>query len=112
MKAFIIFIFLALICVYASIMQVKFSNASESKLNYSTTKVRQMWEMCSFQFRRVQPNMERLKRIELCDCYVDHMRNTHTPEEVSKLTSQESHQLGLEMAVVCPINPSNNAQDI
>ena len=108
MKTLALIIFLSAIVVYAGIKQ---ANAEEDKyfskpaLKYSTIKIRQLWEMCSLQFLRVHPNVQSPQRIKLCDCYVDHMRTKHTPEEVKALSPEESKSLGREMAVVCPILP-------
>tara|TARA_B100000287_G_C20589590_1_gene763669 strand:- start:230 stop:574 length:345 start_codon:yes stop_codon:yes gene_type:complete len=107
MKTGIIFILLSAIVIYAGIKQANAEDKYFTKpiLKYSTIEIRQMWEMCSLQFMRVHPNVQRMQRIKLCDCYVDHMRTKHTPEEVKALSPEESKSLGREMAVVCPILP-------
>ena len=107
MKTGIIFILLSAIVIYAGIKQANAEDKyfTEPALKYSTIEIRQMWEMCSLQFMRVHPTVQRMQRVKLCDCYVDHMRTKHTPEEVKALSPEESRNLGLEMAVVCPILP-------
>ena len=72
---------------------------------FSTEKVRAMWYMCSTQFQMVAPNIGQAERVRLCDCYVDHMRSTFTPEQVIALTSEESRKLGMKMKFICPTKP-------
>ena len=69
---------------------------------FSTEKVRAMWYMCSTQFQMVAPNILQAERVRLCDCYVDHMRNTFTPEQVQALTPEQSKELGMKMNLICP----------
>ena len=69
---------------------------------FSTEKVRAMWFMCSTQFQMVAPNIPQIERVRLCDCYVDHMRSTFTPEQVQALTPEQSRELGMKMNIICP----------
>ena len=69
---------------------------------FSTEKVRAMWYMCSTQFQMVAPNIPQVERVRLCDCYVDHMRSTFTPEQVQALTPEQSRELGMKMNIICP----------
>ena len=78
------------------------SNAFSKELEYSTEKVRVMWYMCSTQFQMVAPHITQGERVKLCDCYVDHMRKTYTPEQVLALTPEQSKVLGLAMKTICP----------
>jgi len=73
-----------------------------STLKFSTEKVRAMWYMCATQFQMVAPTIPQIERVRLCDCYVDHMRSTFTPEQVIVLTPEESRELGLKMNIICP----------
>tara|TARA_R110002020_G_scaffold55971_1_gene155010 strand:+ start:946 stop:1296 length:351 start_codon:yes stop_codon:yes gene_type:complete len=75
----------------------------EYKLKFNTKDTREMWWACSLEFRKIMPTMRGQTRIYLCDCYVDHMRKTYTPEEVKALTKEQSRTLGLRMRDTCPI---------
>jgi len=50
----------------------------------------------------VAPHINQPERVRLCDCYVDHMRSTFTPEQVIALTSEQSKELGMKMNIICP----------
>tara|TARA_B100001250_G_scaffold98626_1_gene82770 strand:+ start:2698 stop:3045 length:348 start_codon:yes stop_codon:yes gene_type:complete len=106
MKIFLTIIIIVVLFSYGWLLnhlhaEDKYPN--EPALRYSTVDIRQLWEVCSYQFQILYPSMQRSQRTELCDCYVDHMRTKHTPEEVKALTPTKSKELGFEMAVVCPI---------
>ena len=75
---------------------------SKEKLKFSTEKVRAMWYICSTQFQMVAPTIPQIERVRLCDCYVDHMRSTFTPEQVEAMTPQQSRELGMKMNIICP----------
>ena len=75
---------------------------AQDKLKFSTEKVRAMWFMCATQFQMVAPTIPQVERVRLCDCYVDHMRTTFTPEQVIALTPEQSRELGLKMNIICP----------
>ena len=88
------------IFMYAAVMQ-GVAQGKES-LKFSTDKVRAMWHMCSTQFQKVAPHIGQVERVRLCDCYVDHMRSTFTPEQVIALSPEQSKELGLKMNIICP----------
>ena len=75
---------------------------AKEPLKFSTEKVRDMLYMCSTQFQMVAPNIPQIERVRLCDCYVDHMRSTFTPEQVEALTAEQSRELGMKMSIICP----------
>ena len=95
---FILFTFI--IFVYGAILQGTAHGKEEIK--FSTEKVRAMWYMCSTQFQMIAPHIAQGKRVRLCDCYVDHMRNTFTPKQVEALTPEQSKELGMKMNIICP----------
>ena len=78
------------------------SQGFSKELKFSTEKVRAMWFVCATQFQMVAPTIPQLERVRLCDCYVDHMRTTFTPEQVQALTPEQSRELGLKMNIICP----------
>ena len=75
---------------------------AQDKLKFSTEKVRAMWFMCATQFQMAAPTIPQVERVRLCDCYVDHMRTTFTPEQVIALSPEQSRELGLKMNIICP----------
>jgi hypothetical protein len=93
-------LFTFIIFVYASVIQG--TAHGKEGIKFSTEKVRAMWYMCSTQFQRVAPHIDQPERVRLCDCYVDHMRTTFTPEQVLALTSEQSKELGKKMNIICP----------
>ena len=95
---FILFTFI--IFVYGAILQGTAHGKEDIK--FSTEKVRAMWYMCSTQFQMVAPHIAQVKRVRLCDCYVDHMRKTFTPKQVEALTPEQSKELGMKMNIICP----------
>ena len=96
------FIMLCLFAIfmYGAVMQG--TAHGKDKIKFSTDKVRGMWYMCSTQFQMVAPNIPQVERVRLCDCYVDHMRSTFSPEQVLVLTPEQSRELGLKMNIICP----------
>ena len=101
MKGLAILISLSVIVLYAAFIQSNFASG-EDKLKFSTDKVRSIWQICSNQFQTLAPTIPQLERIRLCDCYVDHMRSTFTPEQVQAISPEESRELGLKMNIICP----------
>ena len=75
---------------------------SREEVKFSTEKIRAMWFMCATQFQMVAPTIPQIERVRLCDCYVDHMRSTFTPEQVEALTPEQSRELGMKMNIICP----------
>ena len=103
-------LFTFIIFVYASVIQGTAHGKEEIK--FSTEKVRAMWYMCSTQFQMVAPHIDQPERVRLCDCYVDHMRTTFTPEQVMALTSEQSKELGMKMNIICPTQASFVIQEV
>ena len=97
-------LFTFIIFVYASVIQG--TAHGKEAIKFSTEKVRAMWYMCSTQFQMVAPRIDQPERVRLCDCYVDHMRTTFTPEQVMALTSEQSKELGMKMNIICPTQAS------
>ena len=95
-----IMLFTFVIFMYGAVMQGTAHGKDE--LKFSTEKVRAMWYICSTQFQMVAPNIPQIERVRLCDCYVDHMRTTFTPEQVQAMTPEQSRELGMKMNIICP----------
>ena len=79
-----------------------FASGGAPTLKFPTEEVRAMWYMCSTQFQMVAPHIAQAERVRLCDCYVDHMRDTFTPKQVEALTPEQAKELGIKMNIICP----------
>ena len=77
-----------------------FASGGAPALKFPTEEVRAMWYMCSTQFQMVAPHIAQAERVRLCDCYVDHMRNTFTPKQVKVLTPEQAKELGMKMNII------------
>ncbi len=95
MKACIQYI-LATFLILASYGDIK-----GKELDYSTTQIRNMWFVCSSVFRVNYPRIPEQIKIVLCDCYVNHLRETYSAKEVLELSKEESGKLGSEVAQAC-----------
>ena len=83
-----------------------FASGGAHTLKFPTEEVRAMWYMCSTQFQMVAPHIAQAERVRLCDCYVDHMRDTFTPKQVEALTPEQAKELGIKMNIICPTQQS------
>ena len=83
-----------------------FASGGTHTLKFPTEEVRAMWYMCSTQFQMVAPHIAQAERVRLCDCYVDHMRDTFTPKQVEALTPEQAKELGIKMNIICPTQQS------
>ena len=89
---------LALLLTLAS-----YEHVQGNELDYSTKQIRTMWFGCSTVFRANFPKMPEQIKIVLCDCYVNHMREKYSAEEVVQITEEESWKLRFEVAQICKI---------
>ena len=89
---------LALLLILASYGHIK-----GNELDYSTTQIKKMWFECSTGLRVNYPKIPAQIKIVLCDCYINHMREKYSAEEVLEITKEESWKLGLEVAQICKI---------
>jgi|TARA_R100000093_G_C1906545_1_gene61482 hypothetical protein len=85
------------------IMHLRAAEKEETKLEFSTQDIREMWWACSQKFRNLMPTVREQTIIYLCDCYTDHMRKTYTTEQVKALTKEQARILGESMKEKCPI---------
>ena len=88
--------------IITSLLILISSYAFSTELKFETLKIREMWYICSTKFQEVAPYLSQVERVLLCDCYVDHMRKTYTPQEVINLSPEESKKLGLSLRTTCP----------
>ena len=78
--------------------------AKESELEYSTEQIREMWQACSYNFQVKFPQITKIIRWPLCDCYMDQLRKTYSSLRVKTLSDNESMAIGSEIAGVCVIH--------
>ena len=76
-------------------------NATKFNGNYPTKQVRKLWQVCSFTFLQRQPEIPQPLRWEMCDCYVDVIRETMTPEESLDTSPEQAKKLTLELIDQC-----------
>ena len=76
-------------------------NATKFNGNFPTKQVRELWQVCSFTFQQRQPEIPQPLRWEMCDCYVDVIRGTMTPEESLNITPEQTRKLTLELIDQC-----------
>jgi hypothetical protein len=76
-------------------------NATKFNGNFPTKQVRELWQVCSFTFQQRQPEIQLPLRWEMCDCYVDVIRETMTPEESLNITPEQTRKLTLELIDQC-----------
>ena len=96
------FFMLSIFIIFMYAVLIQGTAHGKETLKFSTEKVRAMWFVCATQFQKVAPTIPQIERVRLCDCYVDHMRTTFTPEQVLALTSEQSRELGMKMNIICP----------
>jgi len=78
--------------------------------DYETLQLRSMWAYCSQAFRLNQPYTPPELVANMCDCYVDKMRETYKQRELEELTETESQEMGQKLIKTC--NPKQEGQKI
>ena len=69
---------------------------------FSTQQVRELWQICSINFRTKYLGIRQEVYFPVCDCYIDHMRSTYTPKEIeNNMTLEEQATLTEELKVKC-----------
>ena len=69
---------------------------------FSTKQVRELWQICSINFRTKYLGIRQEVYFPVCDCYIDHMRSTYTPKEIeNNMTLEEQATLTEELKVKC-----------
>ena len=76
-------------------------NATKFNGNFPTGQIRNLWQVCSIQFQERQPQIPQPLRWDVCDCYVDVIRETLSPEEISKLDFEEAKKLTVKLINEC-----------
>jgi hypothetical protein len=78
--------------------------------DYPTLQLRGMWAYCSQAFRLNQPYTPPELVANMCDCYVDKMRETYNANELEGLSESESKSMGQKLIKTC--NPKPKGQKI
>ena len=78
--------------------------------DYPTLQLRGMWAYCSQAFRLNHPYTPPELVANMCDCYVDKMRETYKQRELEELTETESQEMGQKLIKTC--NPKQEGQKI
>ena len=78
--------------------------------DYETLQLRGMWAVCSQAFRLNQPYTPPELVANMCDCYVDEMRQTYKKHELEELTETESQEMGQKLIKTC--NPKQESAKI
>ena len=78
--------------------------------DYETLQLRSMWAYCSQAFRLNNPYTPPDLVANMCDCYVDKMRETYKQRELEELTETESQEMGQKLIKTC--NPKPKGQKI
>ncbi len=76
-------------------------NATRFNGNFPASQIRNLWQVCSFSFQQRQPQIPQPMRWDVCDCYVDVIRETLSPEEISKLDFEEAKKLTVKLINEC-----------
>jgi len=79
--------------------------------NFGTLQIRNIWMMCSLNFRQKNPFLNQMLVWKTCDCYADTIRELLTPEQVQDGVKIEHINLSKVLAERCnpviePINPA------
>ncbi len=69
--------------------------------NYPASQIRELWQVCSMTFQAKQPTLPQPIRWEVCDCYVDTIRELHSSGEASTLSPENAKKLSLNLINRC-----------
>ena len=94
---------LLVIIVFLVVGNVAWAQDNATKFNgsFPTKQVRALWQVCSFTFQTKHPQIPQPLRWDVCDCYTDVIRETLSPEEVSKLNFIKTKDLTIKLINQC-----------
>ena len=72
-------------------------------LKYNTKELREIWDACFIQFKKIVPDIPDEVNMDLCDCYSDYMRTEYTLSQVKNFNKEQSRELGKLMKKKCPM---------
>ena len=76
-------------------------NATKFNGNFPTGQIRNLWQVCSMQFQHSHSQLPQPLRWDVCDCYTDVIRESLSPEEVSKIDYEEAKKLTVRLIEQC-----------
>ena len=77
----------------------------QEPVKFSTKQTRELWQICSESFRNLNPSMGPNIYYPVCDCYVDHIRNNYTSEQIMIDNSSFTRVFPTWYAIIGVINP-------
>ena len=93
-----------------------FSVFPQEPVKFSTKQTRELWQICSESFRNLNPSMGPNIYYPVCDCYVDHIRNNYTSEQIMTnnsssmgMTQEGYRRLSQELRDTC--NPKKPKEE-
>jgi len=69
--------------------------------NFPTGQIRNLWQVCSLSWQANHPQLPQPIRWDVCDCYVDVIRETLTPEKLSKLSYKQAKEVTVTLINEC-----------
>ena len=69
--------------------------------NFPTEQIRNLWQVCSISWQNKHPQVPQPIRWDICDCYVDVIRETLTTEELAKLTYEDAKKITVTLIGQC-----------
>jgi len=68
---------------------------------YPASQIRELWQVCSYSFQTRHPQLPQPLRWEVCDCYVDTIRQFMTPKEALNASPTQAKELTLKLINEC-----------
>ncbi|MBS1256883.1 MAG: hypothetical protein MAG581_02711 [Deltaproteobacteria bacterium] len=103
----ILFALIISACTQQKQVQIKSAFSGD----YPTIQIRQMWHVCSISFQQNAPYTPFPEMMQMCDCYVDHMRKNYTSQGLNNLPENAGELIGEQLIKTCNIiqNPSESS---
>ena len=74
--------------------------------DYPAQGLRSMWAFCVTNFKLKSPYTPPFLVAQMCDCYLDEMRATHSHKNINKLSDNETKAMGQKLIRVCNVKKS------
>lgn len=95
------FLFIILLLLGFGTIQAEPPKKTKYNGNFQTKQIRELWLVCSITFQSQHPALEQAMRWKVCDCYTDVVRETTTPEGLSKLEYSKARELSVKLINEC-----------
>ena len=73
--------------------------------DYPTENLRQMWSYCHQNFRMKSPLTPLPLVSQMCDCYLDQMRQAHSQKNINNLSDNDTRAMDQNLIRVCNVKP-------